>query len=189
MAGSQRPLGSSCPFGYRQTLVFLPRKPGALRVSADSREVPTSRNLVATGESLTPGGRPHPRAAPPAYTCRRPLSPWVAVSPQQVTSGLCVQNTELACGEMGGQDANADDSESPMRPPAPPDPPSPSPVSAPPHPEPAFFSLLSLGLRNPPSTFSHSARHFPRGRRFPPQRSSVANGEQDSCTILAAGSR
>ena len=183
MAGSQRPLGSSCPFGCRQTDPSL--SPEETRCPACFCRFPRGLNLshlvAAEGESLTPGGRPHPRAAPPTYTCRRPLSPWVAVSPQEVTPGLCVQNTELAFGEMGGQDANTDDSESPTRPPSPPDPPSPSPVSAPPHPEPAFFSLLSLGLRNPPSTFSRSARHFPGGRRFPPQRSSVAKGEHDSC--------
>lgn len=30
-----------------------------------------------------------------------------------------------------------------------------------------ILSPLSLNLRNPPSTFSHSARHLPKGRQFP----------------------
>lgn len=112
MAGSQRPLGSSCPFGCRQTDPSL--SPEEARCAACFCRFPRGPNLshlvAAEGESLTPGGRPRPCAAPPTYTCRRPLSPWVAVSPQEVTPGLCVQNTELASGEMGGQDANTDDS-------------------------------------------------------------------------------
>lgn len=146
-------------------------------------QVPTDPNLLdLRATELSPRSQSHSGAALPAVQSFQPV-PWCSLPcanlPQGVTGCLCVQNTTLAfrtpvcAGHSAGLVGNGwpegtRSAQSHLR--------SlqhllahrsPSLIFALTPPQVPILSPLSLSLRNPPSTFSRSARHLPKGRQFP----------------------